>query len=205
MQTPKTLTFLAATWLGLAGAVPGQPPGAPRDAAGPEAGNGSPASAPPRFGRPPLALMDALDADRDGKLSESEIQAAPELLKKLDKDGDGKLNAEEIGWPPRFPDGVPGGGPRGGPGGSRRGIFGGGPPGADRAQGNRGFVERLMNRDANRDGKITGDELPPSMRRLIPLGDRNCDGALDEKEATALAERFGMAADRADSKSPTHS
>lgn len=47
--------------------------------------------------------MEALDANHDGVIDETEIANASAALKKLDKNGDGKLTAEEL-RPPR-PDG----------------------------------------------------------------------------------------------------
>ena len=163
---------------------------------GPDANEARPAgrppgAGPPGFSPPRLRLQDTLDTDRNGKLSEAEIRAAAVSLKKLDKNEDGVLSAEEIDWPPRFA--------RSGPGGGRRDPFGG-PPGSERASGVRSFAERLLARDANRDGKIVPDELPKSMHWLIQLGDQNKDGALDDKEARALAERMGLAAGRVDSQ-----
>ena len=68
--------------------------------------------------RPPfMPLMFALDADRDGELSASEIENAPVALRALDRDGNGKLTREELR--PRFDgpgDGPPRRGRRGRPG-----------------------------------------------------------------------------------------
>ncbi len=52
--------------------------------------------------------MEALDANKDGVIDESEIANASAALKSLDKNGDGKLTGEEI-RPPRR-DGQAGGG-----------------------------------------------------------------------------------------------
>ncbi len=49
---------------------------------------------PPRFGPPPLIA--ALDADKNGTISASELESAPESLKQLDKNADGELSPEEI-------------------------------------------------------------------------------------------------------------
>ena len=172
MQRLKAQTLVIALVLGLLSASPGQdarPPRAPEKPKAPQRPEGFP---PPTF-----ALMDALDTNKDGKLSVDEIKAAPQALKKLDANKDGKLSAEEIGWPPRFP-GFPGGG---GP------PFGGPPFGGER--GGRSLAERIMARDANGDGKVTKDELPKSMQFLIRLADANNDGAIDPKEAERLAQQ----------------
>jgi hypothetical protein len=131
-----------------------------------------------------FALQEALDKDRDGKLSADEIKAASETLQSLDQNKDGKLSADEIGWPPQF--GGPGGPGRGGRGG-RGGAFFGGPGGAGRG-GAVNFDTRIMNRDSNRDGKVAADELPKSMRFVLDRADKNGDGAIDESEAKQFAD-----------------
>jgi Spy/CpxP family protein refolding chaperone len=54
------------------------------------------------------------------------------------------------------------------------------------------LVERLMSYDANGDGKVTRDELPPRMQSLIDQGDTNGDGALDRDEIRALVGRASV-------------
>ncbi len=176
MLTRKT-RYSAAFLLSSVSILLGQDVAAPPDA-------GSDAIRPRRssFGPPAFLLKDALDTDRDGKLSTAEIQAAPEALKKLDADNDGKLNAAEIGWPPRRP-----GGP-GGPGGP----FGGPRPGMGQ-RGDPDFVARFMSRDADGDGKLTKEELPKSMRFLVARADANKDGGVDQAEAARWAEQAGLA------------
>jgi Ca2+-binding EF-hand superfamily protein len=130
------------------------------------------------FPMPKFVLKEALDTNKDGKLSADEIKAAPESLKKLDKNQDGKINAEEIGWPPRM-QGFPG---RGG----GRPPFGGG------GQTERSLAELIMRCDANGDGKVSKDELPKSMFILIQMADTDKDGAIDKKEAEQLAQKLGL-------------
>ena len=48
----------------------------------------------PRMPHPPL--IEALDTDKDGKISKAEIENATASLKKLDRDKDGKLTHDEI-------------------------------------------------------------------------------------------------------------
>jgi collagen type III alpha len=53
------------------------------------------------------------------------------------------------------------------------------------------MVERLMGLDKNDDGKVTKDEMPERMQeRMLERIDTNEDGAIDKKEAEAMAERF---------------
>ena len=79
----------------------------------PPAGEGRPDGPPPRGEggpedrpRPPHPVMDALDKDHNGEISEEEINNATAALKSLDKNSDGKLTDDEI-RPPR-PEGGPG-------------------------------------------------------------------------------------------------
>ena len=67
-----------------------------------------------------IPLVTALDLDKDGALSSSELAKAPESLFSLDKNGDKKLTSEEMGA-------HSGGGERNG----RRGGGGGGPKPSD--------------------------------------------------------------------------
>lgn len=173
-------TFLVVAFLvifSVAGAVDAQPP---RGGRGPQ--RGAPGAGRGRGNRmPSFPLLEALDADRDGKLSSSEVENAVAALKKLDKDGDGTLSQAEIGWPPEPP------GFAGRSGAGRRGGFGS--PG-----GGVGMVERIMANDKNDDGKVTRDELPQFMQRLLDRADTNEDGAIDREEATAVSEAIGRGA-----------
>jgi hypothetical protein len=55
-------------------------------------------------GPPPPPLLEALDTDRDGKISADEIGKSPESLAKLDKNNDGQLGPREYGpRPPQEP------------------------------------------------------------------------------------------------------
>ena len=135
------------------------------------------------FRMPAFPLLETLDADKDGKLSKEEIDAAVAALKKLDKDGDGKLSKEEIGWPPagmgrRGPGMMGFGGPGFGPGG-----FGGGPGGNP--------VDSFMSNDKNGDGKVTKEELPNPMQQFIERADTNKDGAVDKSEVEAVMNEMG--------------
>lgn len=54
-------------------------------------------NAPPAFGQPqPLSLQRALDTDRNGTISATEIEQAATALKRLDRNQDGKLTGEEL-------------------------------------------------------------------------------------------------------------
>ena len=169
-------------------------------------GRGGPGG--PGFQPPPFPLLQALDADKDGKLSAEEIENAVAALKKLDQDKDGKLSQEEIGWPPMGrgfggPGGPGGFGSPGGPGapggfGGGRGFGGaggpggfGGGPGGPGGPGGFDLVARIMSNDQNKDGKVTKDELPEFMQRMLERADTNKDGAIDEGEAKAMADAIG--------------
>ncbi len=70
---------------------------------------------------------------------------------------------------------------------------GGRAPGGRRPPGGApgGFsVARLMSYDKNKDGKVSRDEMPRQMTRMLDRADSNNDDAIDEKEAEAMATRF---------------
>ena len=121
----------------------------------------------------------ALDSDEDGQLSASEIENAPKSLLKLDKNGDGILNADEMrpdpAQMPQF------GGPNGPNGPGRTGA-----PGAAAGNANSPTPEMMArmfeNRDQDKDGKLSGDEIPPQMRERLTNIDTNGDGAIDKSE-----------------------
>ncbi len=173
------LMFAAAMLVASAGSIMAQ------DTPPPRGGDRRDGPGPGNFRLPPLAIMEAIDADKDGKLSAAEIKTADESLRKLDKNTDGKLSADEIGWPPQGGGFGRGGGGRGGRGG---------PGGRGGEQAARGLAERIMKRDTNGDGKISKDELPRSMNRLFARADRNSDDTIDEGEAKQLAEELGLTA-----------
>jgi Ca2+-binding EF-hand superfamily protein len=132
-------------------------------------------------GGPPMSpLMIALDTDEDGELSAKEIANAVAALKKLDKNNDGKLTREEM---------RPSSEGRGRDGGGRGQDAGG--RGQDGGRGRGGsMMERLMGFDKNKDGKVTKDEMPEQMKRMLDRGDANKDGALDRTEIEKMVERF---------------
>jgi len=155
------------------------------------------------FRPPPHPLETALDANGDGVIDAKELANAVAVLKRLDKNGDGRLTNEE--FRPMRPGGGFGGpgGQGGGPGGpgqkgpGQQGGFGGEPGGRDgqnvggqtpKSEGD--FVSRLFQNDKNNDGKLTKSELPGALQSIFERGDANRDGAIDRREAEALAERL---------------
>lgn len=97
-----------------------------------------------------LPLMLAIDADQDGEISDKEIENSSTALKGLDKDKNGKLTEDELR--PNVGGSRGGAGGPGGAGGARRGP-GGGPPNSET------FVNRAMEFDADKDGKLGKEEL----------------------------------------------
>jgi hypothetical protein len=47
-------------------------------------------------------------------------------------------------------------------------------------------IDRLLSFDVNADKRISGDELPERMQKLVARGDKNADAALDSDEIRAL-------------------
>ena len=141
--------------------------------------------------RPPTPpVFAAIDKNNDGVLSEEEIKNAVAAIKTLDKNKDGKISQDEA--MPQF--GGPGG--RGGfrgQGGQGRGGFGGpggqgGPQMQQRGSTQFNFADRIMSYDENNDGKVSKDELPSRMQRLMDRGDENKDGFIDKSEAKKLSD-----------------
>ena len=133
----------------------------------------------------PSAIMAALDANKDGELSAAEIDLAIVALKKLDKNNDGKLDRSEMGAGDRGPEGQgPGPGDRR-PEGRGPGMEGG--PGGPRGNMAQFMLERF---DANKDGKLSGDEIPERMRENLDAVDTNKDKSIDKAELEAMSSRF---------------
>ena len=144
-----------------------QPPGGP----------GGPGGGGPGGGRGRSVIIEALDTDHDGVISPEEIKNATVALLSLDKNKDGKLTDDEYrpagGGGGRGPDG---GGPEGrGPGGDGRGPGGPGGPGGDgRGPGGGGLavnpdrmLSHAMEFDADKDGKLSKDELQKFIASFI--------------------------------------
>ena len=131
---------------------------------------------------PRLPLMMALDTDKDGSLSATEIENASKALAKLDKDGDGTLSHEELR--PDFA------------AMAREGGFPGGQPGEGRGMGKEMMARMFEQRDADKDGKLSGDEIPERMKENVSRVDENGDGAIDksemEKAMARMADRAGQ-------------
>jgi Ca2+-binding EF-hand superfamily protein len=159
-----------------AGGQPPRPDGAP-----PRRPDGPPG--PPPGG----GLFGALDTDRNGELSTSEIVAAGTALLKLDRNGDGKLTPDEAFGPGGTPPGRPGSGPPG-PGQPPAGRPGG------------GFDLEAF--DTNKDGKISKEEAPDRLKQRFDQLDTNGDGFLDAAERRQMAERMQKGGGKAKGRPP---
>ncbi len=133
-------------------------------------------------GRPPVgvpgtegpftpAVIRVLDTDGDGTLSREEIAAASQSLAKLDRDGDGTIDGGEL-----FP-GRPGG-PDRRPG--RADVPRPGRPDASRPGGQ--VLGRLLEADADGDGKLSQSEAPRRLQKRFSEIDTNSDGYVDGDE-----------------------
>jgi Ca2+-binding EF-hand superfamily protein len=154
---------------------------------------------PPPFPAPPNPIFLALDLDKDGEISSKELAKASTSLAKLDKNKDGIISEEEV-RPARPGAGRRGPGGPGGPGGEFDGPPGGGPPGGGpggaRGADPKALVESVMKLDKNADGKISSQELPERMARMMTEGDTNKDGFLERSEVEALSKKQGTQSNR---------
>ena len=136
---------------------------------------------PPAGGRPPhppMPLMQALDTDRDHKISAAEIEASAAALKALDENGDGEITRDELR--PKPPEGAPAGEQPAGPPPAEAGP----PPAEDTTQGERPRMPVppvFAALDADRDGKLSAAELKAAPEGLAKL-DKNDDGELTPRE-----------------------
>jgi Ca2+-binding EF-hand superfamily protein len=124
-------------------------------------------------------LLEALDADKDGKLARAELVAGvKKVFAEADKDKKGALDETQLGdaitriLPP--PPGFPGGGPKGPPGGP-----GGFSPGKIIAS------EIIKRADVKKNGKVTLDELVTAAEALFKELDKEKTGKLDEAAVAA--------------------
>jgi len=187
MKNTKMMIFAVAITMCLAATVMAQPPGGQRGGErgqrGGERGGPGGQRGGGDMGRmmQMMPVLAALDADKDGVISKSEINNAAAALRKLDKNGDGELDAEEMR--PSRPEGgrSRGGAPEGGPGGERGG----------RSAGAGGMMERIMSQDKNQDGKLSKDEVDERMLPMFDRLDANSDGSIDKSEIEAAAARMG--------------
>lgn len=130
-----------------------------------------------------LPIMLALDTDKDGSLSVSEIENAAKSLAKLDKDGDGILSPEELR--PDFSEM------------GRDGMARPDRPGQDAAPSKEMMARMFESRDADKDGKLSGDEIPERLRENLARVDENGDGALQKSELEKAMSRLGDRAGQA--------
>lgn len=130
-----------------------------------------------------MPLMMALDADKDGSISASEIENASKALATLDKDGDGALSPEELR--PDFA------------AMARDGMLREGQPGANGAPGKEMMARMFEQRDVDKDGKLSGDEIPERMQQNVSRMDENGDGAIDKSEMEKAMAKMGDRAGQA--------
>ncbi len=87
MKIPKTIQATTAALLLTTGLIFAKPPGSGQKGPGGEQDRGP---------RKPPPVVAALDTDRDGIISATEIAAASTALATLDKNGDGNLTRDEL-------------------------------------------------------------------------------------------------------------
>jgi len=137
-------------------------------------------AAAPLAAQEPTDIFGKLDANKDGYVTPDEVQDGQKalyerLLRTSDKDGDKKLSKDE------FQAGLK---PDEGP---RPPLAGGQGPGP---RGGKTDPRELFNRwDANKDGKLTKEELPEGAERFSRL-DANADGSVTPEEFAEFGRLF---------------
>ncbi len=186
-------SVFASTATAQRGGPPGGGPGGGRGFGG--SGGGGPGGGGPGGGggrmMAMMPVLKALDADGDGELSSSEIDNAVTALRSLDADKSGSLSSSEM-----MPDwgsmrgGRGGEGRRGGPGGGegRRGGPGGEGRGGNRDGGS--FADRMLENDADGDGKVSKAEAPERMQGFFDNLDGDGDGYVTKEEMEAMSKRW---------------
>jgi Ca2+-binding EF-hand superfamily protein len=141
-------------------------------------------------GRPMNPVLRALDTDGNGEISAIELEKATESLRALDLNKDGKLSDDELRPPP----------PVGGPGPGGRGPGAG--PGGGPAPSTEEVVNRYLSLDANKDGKLSKDEIPERMQGLLTRADADGDGIVTKDELTRMTERQTAVSNRGSASEP---
>ncbi len=133
-------------------------------------GDPIPVGAPGAGTGAPNALFAALDTDGDGVISKAELKKAILSLKKLDANNDGNITLAECGGDAAAAGGV-------------------GAVANDATQ----WLDRIMAKDKNGDGRLTPDELNENERQMLQGADLNGDGAIDRQELAAMGTGRGEA------------
>lgn len=108
----------------------------------------------------PSAMFDKLDANHDGKVTKDELAAMHEHMIQVCKtQGPGDAAAKDIPCPPMAP---------GGPGGMHMML-----------------MHHLQGLDANKDGRISFEELQEPLRKHFLALDKNNNGFIDKDELPA--------------------
>lgn len=125
-----------------------------------------------------------LDEDKDGKLSSNEV---PERMRgffaRADQNGDGFATREELIAAASRANRMSG---NNAPLIQREG----GQPGQQRDSG-QFFARMFEQRDADKDGKLSAEEMPEQMAERLQQIDADADGFVSRKEMEAMVSRFG--------------
>lgn len=215
--TGLSLVILSVTAFAFAGPPEGKKGRGP---GGPPQGHRGDGPRGGHHGRPPMgppAILKAIDANGDQKISKEEMESAAAALKKLDKNGDGVLTPDEFAFPGhggaphgkeghhRGPGGPPrdgagrGRGPGRGPADGRRGDA----PHGDKKHGERGhhgpprgpggpggFGDRFKEVDKNGDGKVSKEEAVARVSEMFDKVDANGDGQIEQSEIRSFMEKM---------------
>ncbi|HIK94107.1 MAG TPA: hypothetical protein EYG03_19355, partial [Planctomycetes bacterium] len=123
---------------------------------------------PPRDGNI-TQMIDRLDTNNDGKLDRRELQRTPGIARFLDRDKDGEISAREIASAKQRARGMANDKKQATPEITPRGQT--------------NDVNQMFSRlDRNKDGKLTGGEVPQRLRGDAKRFDTNNDKAISKQE-----------------------
>lgn len=130
-----------------------------------------------------LAAVKRLDTDRDGKLSKTEAARAPGLLRLLDRDRNGEISASELAAMNRNRSDS-------NPRSNRKSDTESARPAPQTTQPRSTAANAIFARlDTDKDGKLTGDEVPARMRQNARQLDVNGDKAISAEEFLRAVRR----------------
>lgn len=128
------------------------------------------------------ALLAAMDTDKDGVVTKSEMAHALAALHKVKKDPKGNITVPDKAADATDPNAAAANDP------NNQNVPAGA---AAENRGNADIIGRFMQYDTNHDGVLSPNEVPPQARAMLRGADLNGDGVIDAAELQAFARKMG--------------